>query len=181
MDINSECFKCPISREIMRDPVLASDGNSYERIYLETWVKAKGNYSPMTREKIKKDLIPNRAMKDAIEFFREKEKKEKKDDVPGCMKRELLTKLCEDNNFMILEKLLKDGFFGTDIESISEQAVVTCLWKNYPTPLAVLIDYGAKVDWETAYPFLHKIRRDYNKLLNLVSDKNENLNNIVNL
>lgn len=180
MDLESDCFKCPISHEIMEDPVLASDGISYERVYIETWMKAKGNYSPMTREKIKKELLPNRAIKDAIEYYREKEKN-KSIDVPVCMKKELLSKLSEDNNFIILEKLLRDGFFGKNIEDISEQAIIMCLWKNHPTSLEILIRYGAKIEWETAYPFLHKIKKDYNKLLNIVSLKNENLNNIINL
>ena len=171
MNIESDCFKCPISKEIMEDPVLASDGISYERVYLETWMKAKGNYSPMTRETIRNELIPNRAIKDAIEYYR---KKEEKEDIPRSLKRELLTKLSEDNNFIVLEKLLRDGFFGNNIEDIAEQAVVICLWKNHPTPLEILTNYGAKIEWETAYPFLHKIKRDYNKLTKIVSTKSEN-------
>ena len=171
MDLDSDCFKCPISKDIMEDPVLASDGFSYERVYIQTWIMTKGKISPMTREPIKERLIPNRALNGVMEWIREKEKekeyeeKEKeKEDLPDCMKRELLSKLSEDNNFIVLEKLLKEGIFGEDIEYLSEQAVIACLWKNHPSSLEVLVKYGAKIEWETVYPFLHKINKDYHKL-----------------
>ena len=167
MNIDSDCFKCPISREIMKDPVLASDGMSYERVYIETWMKTKGNYSPMTRERIKKDLITNRAIKDAIEYYKRKEKEEEKDEIPIPMKRELLSKLAEDDNFIVLEKLLKEGIFGDNIEDIAEQAVIMCLWKNHPTCLEILVEYGARIERENSITFLQKINNDYNKLLRL--------------
>ena len=40
-------FLCPISRELMRDPVTLADGHSYERENIEQWFSAH-NTSPIT-------------------------------------------------------------------------------------------------------------------------------------
>ena len=40
---------CPISHEIMSDPVLAADGHAYERSYIEEWL-SRQRTSPLTGE-----------------------------------------------------------------------------------------------------------------------------------
>ena len=40
-------FSCPISHEVMRDPVTLSDGHSYERRSIERWLEKKTT-SPLT-------------------------------------------------------------------------------------------------------------------------------------
>jgi len=45
---DNEEFLCPIQHEIMRDPVVASDGFSYERAAISEWM-LRSNVSPMTR------------------------------------------------------------------------------------------------------------------------------------
>jgi tetratricopeptide (TPR) repeat protein len=64
---------CPITRSIMRDPVIAFDGYSYERYAIELWF-ANGNItSPMTNNKmISLKLIPNRTIKKIINSLIEK-------------------------------------------------------------------------------------------------------------
>lgn len=75
MDIPDE-FICPITLEIMTDPVLCNDGYTYERNAI---LQIRGSHSPMTRELIDKTkLIPNRALKNTIlRYNEEKEKAEK--------------------------------------------------------------------------------------------------------
>lgn len=51
-------FLCPITYELLRDPVVASDGHTYERVALEKWLRANKT-SPRTGEEITADLIPN--------------------------------------------------------------------------------------------------------------------------
>jgi hypothetical protein len=59
-------FFCPISREIMDDPVLADDGWSYDRGVIELWLKSS-NRSPATNIELKsKNLTPNRALRTMI-------------------------------------------------------------------------------------------------------------------
>ncbi|XP_070536971.1 WD repeat, SAM and U-box domain-containing protein 1-like [Ptychodera flava] len=59
---------CPITREIMRDPVIASDGYSYERSSIESWMRSGKNTSPMTNNILPNTtLTPNRMLKMLIE------------------------------------------------------------------------------------------------------------------
>lgn len=61
-------FTCPISLIIMQDPVIGTDGNSYERIEIEQWLE-KHSTSPLTNEPMAKMLIPNRQLKEAIASY----------------------------------------------------------------------------------------------------------------
>jgi len=60
-------FECPILMEIMIDPVICSDGISYERKAIEDWF-ARGNMtSPKTNAALSnKNLIPNHTLKALI-------------------------------------------------------------------------------------------------------------------
>ena len=67
---------CPISHDVMRDPVVASDGHSYEREEIIQHInqrKKEGRKpdSPLTRELIGdiQDLRPNRTLKSVIELY----------------------------------------------------------------------------------------------------------------
>merc|ERR1712087_1072041 len=61
-------FLCPITRELMRDPVFAAfDGHSYEKKAIEEYV-AKHNKSPVTGcEAAITQIFPNVALKSRIE------------------------------------------------------------------------------------------------------------------
>eukprot|EP01114_Cavostelium_apophysatum_P023812 TRINITY_DN908_c0_g1_i1.p1 TRINITY_DN908_c0_g1~~TRINITY_DN908_c0_g1_i1.p1 ORF type:complete len:832 (+),score=277.31 TRINITY_DN908_c0_g1_i1:122-2497(+) len=62
-----ESFYCPLTQELMDDPVVDPEGNSYEREAIEKWLE-KDPTSPITRTALTKgDLVPNRALKDAID------------------------------------------------------------------------------------------------------------------
>ena len=59
-------FYCPITTEVMREPVLAADGRTYERDAIEQWL-ASNSTSPMTREPMESTkLLPNLALKTLI-------------------------------------------------------------------------------------------------------------------
>jgi len=60
-------FMCPITLEIMDDPVLCEDGYTYERTAI---MGIQNSLSPMTRQPFDKSrLIPNRGLKSAIDRF----------------------------------------------------------------------------------------------------------------
>jgi len=62
---------CPITREVMNDPVIADDGHSYERIAVEYWFVMGRFTSPMTNEPLSSiKLIPNHALRKSIECIR---------------------------------------------------------------------------------------------------------------
>lgn len=61
-----DAFCCPITHDVLRDPVVACDGYSYERDAIKEWLQ-KHDTSPMTNEKMEsKNLIPNLALRAAI-------------------------------------------------------------------------------------------------------------------
>lgn len=60
---------CPIRQEIMTDPVIDSDGHSYEREAILQWL-SRDTRSPITRKPLSRDeLIPNRALKAVIHQY----------------------------------------------------------------------------------------------------------------
>ena len=66
-DIPNE-YLCPITLEIMNDPVICNDGYTYER---NSILNISNNISPITRENIDlNNLIPNRNLKNAIERYK---------------------------------------------------------------------------------------------------------------
>jgi hypothetical protein len=65
--INADVFKCPISMDIMIDPVIAADGQNYERTNIARWL-LNNNKSPMTGEiLVHKCLVENRILKQLIQ------------------------------------------------------------------------------------------------------------------
>jgi U-box domain len=57
-----DVFYCPVTCELMVDPVIAPDGNSYERDAIKKWICTHGT-SPITRETITMNqLRPNNAL-----------------------------------------------------------------------------------------------------------------------
>ena len=67
---NIKEFICPITNEIMNDPVIDNDGNSYEKNAILEWLK-RSKTSPITRKNLyEHNLSPNRALKNMIEKFK---------------------------------------------------------------------------------------------------------------
>uniref|UniRef100_F7AE45 WD repeat, SAM and U-box domain-containing protein 1 n=1 Tax=Ciona intestinalis TaxID=7719 RepID=F7AE45_CIOIN len=63
-------YLCPISREIMTDPVLAADGFTYERASIEKWFAKGSKLSPMTNKAlVNRNLFPNQTVKSLIAQF----------------------------------------------------------------------------------------------------------------
>ena len=56
----------------MEDPVVASDGYSYEASFIKAWYNSGQHDSPLTRERISPDFIKNRALRDAIQEYKNK-------------------------------------------------------------------------------------------------------------
>ena len=68
-------FKCPISLELMTDPVtLVGDGMTYERAPIERWLAAGNTTSPVTNAVLSSLVIaPNQFAKNTIRAWREGE------------------------------------------------------------------------------------------------------------
>mmetsp|Transcript_26143 Transcript_26143/g.38717 ORF Transcript_26143/g.38717 Transcript_26143/m.38717 type:complete len:306 (-) Transcript_26143:915-1832(-) len=66
-ELRNAHFYCPITDEVMVDPVVDPEGNSYERAAIENWL-VHNNTSPITRAPLTaSQLVPNRSLKKAIE------------------------------------------------------------------------------------------------------------------
>ena len=87
-------FICPITHEIMKDPVATSDGQVYEREAIEAWL-VQHDTSPITNEKlVNKALIPIPFVKKKIQGFLEK----------ICSQEEFLEAI-KKNDALSIEKL----------------------------------------------------------------------------
>ena len=57
---------CPITCELFVDPVVGSDGHTYERSAIERVLQADYPTSPMTRETLQPIILPNLTLKKVI-------------------------------------------------------------------------------------------------------------------
>jgi hypothetical protein len=61
-----DAFVCPISFELMEDPVMCSDGHTYERAAIQDWLR-KNETSPKMNERLESAMLfPNHNLKAAI-------------------------------------------------------------------------------------------------------------------
>lgn len=68
--LNSDDFQCPISLEVMLDPVTIATGHTYDRSSILKWFKAGNSTCPKTGKKlICRDLVSNLAMKHLIRQY----------------------------------------------------------------------------------------------------------------
>ncbi|KAK9278017.1 hypothetical protein L1049_027574 [Liquidambar formosana] len=68
--LNPEDFRCPISLELMTDPVTVSTGQTYDRSSIQKWLKAGNTTCPKTGEKLTNtELLPNYTLRKLIQQF----------------------------------------------------------------------------------------------------------------
>jgi uncharacterized protein YegL len=64
-----QCYNCPITQVIMKEPMVDNEGNSYEEAAIKEWLSSNTT-SPITRNLLLlSHLKPNRSLKEAIEAF----------------------------------------------------------------------------------------------------------------
>ncbi|KAJ0726159.1 putative U box domain, armadillo-like helical, Zinc finger, RING/FYVE/PHD-type [Helianthus annuus] len=60
-------FLCPISLELIRDPVIVSTGQTYERSYIQRWINCGNTTCPKTRQKLQNLILtPNHVLRSLI-------------------------------------------------------------------------------------------------------------------
>ena len=60
---------CPIGGEIMRNPVINSVGQTYDRANIQEWISRGNRTDPNTRQQITTTLIPNFSIKSLINSY----------------------------------------------------------------------------------------------------------------
>ncbi|KAI8475380.1 MAG: hypothetical protein J3K34DRAFT_517406 [Monoraphidium minutum] len=67
LDSMAELLRCPITREPFRDPVVASDGQTYERAAISSWM-TQSDASPVTHQPLARGvLLPNKLIKSMVD------------------------------------------------------------------------------------------------------------------
>eukprot|EP00746_Dinoflagellata_sp_MGD_P001501 gnl/MRDRNA2_/MRDRNA2_102830_c0_seq1.p1 gnl/MRDRNA2_/MRDRNA2_102830_c0~~gnl/MRDRNA2_/MRDRNA2_102830_c0_seq1.p1 ORF type:complete len:762 (-),score=138.66 gnl/MRDRNA2_/MRDRNA2_102830_c0_seq1:161-2446(-) len=123
-------FYCPISVQCMHDPVVLSDGHSYERRHILRWLQDH-NTSPVSGLKLKqKCVFPNHALRNGIEEYFQKVFKSQRRKI----RKSLRTQQSFGSNGPLLEtmdelmqcSLLKNGDLSTEsaLRSIMEEAKI---------------------------------------------------------
>ncbi|KAF5933308.1 hypothetical protein HYC85_029479 [Camellia sinensis] len=68
--LSLEDFRCPISLELMIDPVTVSTGQTYDRPSIQKWLKSGNLLCPKTGEKLTNtELVPNSTLRKLIHQF----------------------------------------------------------------------------------------------------------------
>ncbi|XP_023519714.1 U-box domain-containing protein 19-like [Cucurbita pepo subsp. pepo] len=68
--LNPQDFRCPISLELMIDPVTVSTGQTYDRASIQKWLSAGNLLCPKTGERLtSSELVPNTSLKKLIHQF----------------------------------------------------------------------------------------------------------------
>lgn len=143
---------CPISQSIFLNPVIASDGHTYEKSEIEKWYN-KNNTSPITREKITNTFIPNYIIKNLISKYLEKN--------PSMilnMYRGDLNTLITNDHFNIIEMLPE-----IDLSNVNDKLFIKLI-QNKNTFLKIInkiVDINVTIN---KTPLIHYICQhcDYN-------------------
>ncbi|XP_057948918.1 U-box domain-containing protein 19-like [Malania oleifera] len=68
--LNPDDFRCPISLEIMTDPVTISSGHTYDRSSIQKWFGAGNSTCPKTGKKLKNTtMVPNSVLRGLIRQY----------------------------------------------------------------------------------------------------------------
>ena len=60
-------FLCPVSMELMKDPVMVATGHTYDRPSIKRWLEQGHKTCPVTGSRLRNlDLLPNFALRSAI-------------------------------------------------------------------------------------------------------------------
>ncbi|KAL3622291.1 hypothetical protein CASFOL_033702 [Castilleja foliolosa] len=68
-------FYCPITKEVMVDPVETPSGHTFERVAIEDWLASEGNgpFCPLTLEPLDVSMLrPNKTLRQSIEEWKER-------------------------------------------------------------------------------------------------------------
>lgn len=60
-------FRCPLSKKLMRDPVIVATGQTYDRPFIQKWLKSGNRTCPQTQQVLSHTILtPNHLIRDLI-------------------------------------------------------------------------------------------------------------------
>ena len=100
--MNISDLKCPITKLIFNEPVLADDGHFYEKTVINNWLEIS-NLSPLTRETISNHVNESHLMKRIVNDYLEKNPKKKSEQYQlstnHCDNIKKITKIIDENKY----------------------------------------------------------------------------------
>lgn len=100
-------FRCPLSKRLMRDPVIISTGQTYDKPYIQKWLKAGQRTCPLTQQVLSHTLLtPNYLIRDMISQWCKTRGIEIPDPI-GCLNEDEVTEVDRDHFFSLLNKMSK--------------------------------------------------------------------------
>nr|AFK33972.1 unknown [Lotus japonicus] len=98
-------FKCPISKELMKDPVIVASGQTYDRPFIQKWLNSGNQTCPQTNQVLAHTLlIPNHLVREMIEQWSKKQGLESPNTVP-YINEEAIKEADSDHFLCLLEKM----------------------------------------------------------------------------
>lgn len=136
-------FRCPISLEIMKDPVIVSTGQTYERSCIEKWLQAGHGTCPKTQQTLSSmALTPNYVLRSLIAQWCESNGVEPPKR-PGTSQASKATSACSPAERTEIENLLRKLTCGTPEEQRSAAGEVRLLAKRNTDNRMAIADAGA--------------------------------------
>ncbi|XP_031373317.1 U-box domain-containing protein 9 [Punica granatum] len=100
-----EEFRCPLSKELMRDPVIVATGQTYDRVSILKWLKAGNRTCPQTQQVLSHTILtPNHLIREMISKWCKAQGIELSDPVP-YIDEDRITEADRDNFLSLLSKM----------------------------------------------------------------------------
>lgn len=100
-----EEFKCPLSKELMRDPVVLATGQTYDRPFIQKWLKSGNRTCPLTQQVLSHTILtPNLLIGEMISQWC-KSRGLKLPDLSQHANEEGMTEADRDHFLSLLEKM----------------------------------------------------------------------------
>lgn len=100
-----EEFKCPLSKELMRDPVVLATGQTYDRPFIQKWLKAGNRTCPLTQQVLSHTILtPNLLIREMISQWCKSQGLELPD-LSQNVNEEGITEADRDHFLSLLEKM----------------------------------------------------------------------------
>ncbi|KAK3405888.1 U-box domain-containing protein 9 [Eucalyptus grandis] len=103
-----EEYRCPISKELMRDPVIVATGQTYDRPSIQKWLKAGNRMCPQTQQVLSHTILtPNHLIRELILRWCKSRGFELSEPV-HCIDEDNATESERDRFLYLLEKMSSD-------------------------------------------------------------------------
>ncbi|KAK4742872.1 hypothetical protein SAY87_000873 [Trapa incisa] len=101
-----EEYRCPLSKELMRDPVILSTGQTYDRLSIQKWLKAGNRTCPQTQQVLTHTVItPNHLIRGMIAKWCRTQEIELSSDPAPCVDEDRITEANRDCFLSLLSKM----------------------------------------------------------------------------